>query len=59
MSLAGARRGAATVCSLVVGYTCSSQARAAEELARLPQGSAIALVLSDYPVMREQERACL
>ena len=34
------------------------QARAAEELARLPHGSAIAETLSDYAVIRDQVRMC-
>ena len=32
--------------------------RAADELNLLPDGSAIAEMLSDYAVMREQARAC-
>ena len=38
----------------VVEYSREFQARAAEELALLPQGSAIAVMLADYAVMREQ-----
>ena len=34
------------------------EARAADELNLLPDGSAIAEMLSDYAVMREQARAC-
>jgi hypothetical protein len=34
------------------------QARAAEELVLLPQGSAVAEILSDYAVMREKARVC-
>ena len=41
-------------CPPVVGYGNEFQARAAEELALLPGGSAIAEMLSDYAVMREQ-----
>jgi hypothetical protein len=33
------------------------QARAAEELATLPEGPAIAEMLANYSVMREQARA--
>ncbi len=33
------------------------QARAADELGRLPEDSAIVMMLSDYAVMREQARA--
>ena len=42
----------------VVEYGRKLQARAAEELALLPRGSAVAEMLSDYAVMREQARAC-
>lgn len=42
----------------MVEYSREFQARAAEELARLADGSAIAEMLSDYAVMREQARVC-
>ncbi len=42
----------------VVEYSREVQARAAEELALLPEGSAIAEMRSDYAVMREQARDC-
>jgi len=42
----------------VVEYTREFQARAAEELVLLPERSAIAEMLGDYAVMREQARAC-
>ena len=48
----------ATVCPPVVEYTREFQARAAEELDLLPEGSAIADMLADYSVMRDQARAC-
>ncbi|PKP79142.1 MAG: hypothetical protein CVT81_00165 [Alphaproteobacteria bacterium HGW-Alphaproteobacteria-3] len=48
-----------TVCPPVVEYTREFQARAADELDLLPEGSAIAEMLSDYAVMRDQARACL
>jgi hypothetical protein len=48
----------ATVCPPVVEYTRELQARAAEELGMLPDGSAIAEMLADYSVMRDQVRAC-
>jgi hypothetical protein len=41
-----------------VEYSAEFQARAAEELALLPGGSAVVEMLSDYAVMREQARAC-
>lgn len=47
-----------TVCPPGVEYTRELQARTAGELARLPDGSAIAEMLSDYAVMRNQARAC-
>lgn len=46
-------------CPSVVGYSGEFQARAAEELALLPHGSAIVEMLSDYAVMREQAGACI
>ena len=39
-------------------YSQEFQARAAEELALLPDRSAAAEMLSDYAVIREQARAC-
>jgi hypothetical protein len=42
----------------VVEYTREFQARAAEELGMLPDGSAISEVLADYTVMQDQARAC-
>ena len=51
-------RGAAE-CPPVVEYSRELQARAVEELAHLPEESAIAGMLADYAVMREQARVCL
>lgn len=48
----------ATVCLPVVEYSREFQARAAEELGVLPDGSAIAEMLADYSAMREQGRSC-
>ena len=48
----------ATVCPPVVEYSQELQARAADELDLLPDGSAIAEMLSDYSVMRDQAPAC-
>ena len=45
-------------CPPVVQYSREFQVRAAEELALLPEGSAIAEMLSDYAVMRDQARSC-
>jgi hypothetical protein len=47
-----------TVCPPVVEYSRAFQARAADELDLLPDGSAIAEMLADYSVMRDQARAC-
>jgi hypothetical protein len=48
----------ATVCPPVVEYSREFQARAAEELDLLPEGSAIVEMLADYSVMRDQAGAC-
>ncbi len=48
----------ATVCPSVVEYTRESQAHAADELGMLSDGSAIAEMLADYSVMRDQARVC-
>lgn len=45
-------------CPPVVEYSREFQARAAEELALLPENSAAVEMLGDYAVMREQARAC-
>ena len=50
--------GRLATCPPVVEYSREFQAQAAEELTLLPEGSAIAVMLSDYAVMREQARAC-
>jgi hypothetical protein len=42
----------------VVDYGREFQARAAEELALLPEGSAVVAMLADYAVMRQQARVC-
>lgn len=47
-----------TVCPPVVEYRREFQARAADELNLLPEGSALAEMLADYGVMRDQARAC-
>jgi len=46
-------------CPPVAEYSREFQARAAEELALLPGESAIAEMLADYAVMREQARGCI
>lgn len=54
----GSERRIATVCPPVVEYSREFRARAAEELGGLPDGSAIAEILADYSVMRDQARGC-
>lgn len=50
--------GGLRACPPVVEYSREFQARAAVELNSLPNGSAIADMLSDYAVLRAQARAC-
>ena len=54
----GGSEPAVTACPPVPEYSRELQTRAAGELALLPDGSAIAEMLRDYAVMREQARAC-
>lgn len=44
-------------CPPVVEYTTAEQARAADEVEALPEGSVIVRMLSDYAVLRDQARA--
>jgi len=53
---AGFEASGVAACPPLVEYSREFQARAAEELAMLPDGSAIVEMLSDYAVMREQAR---
>ena len=55
---AGFEPGGVAACPPVVEYSGEFQARVAEELATVPRGSAIAEMLNDYAVMREQARLC-
>lgn len=50
--------GGLAACPPVVEYSREFEARAADELTLLPELSAIAEMLSDYTVMRDQVRAC-
>jgi len=50
--------GRQSACPPVMEYSRAEQARVAEEVAALPQGSPIAEMLADYAVMRDQARAC-
>ena len=54
----GSDGGGPGACPPVVQYSREFQARAAEELVLLPEGSAVAEMLADYAVMRDQTRAC-
>lgn len=54
----GSEPGGLAVCPPVVEYSRERQARAADELMLLPAPSAIAEMMSDYAVMREQSRKC-
>lgn len=54
----GSERGIATGCPPVVEYTRELQARAADELDLLPEGSEVAEMLADYAVVREQAWLC-
>jgi hypothetical protein len=50
--------GGPVACPPFVEYSGELQARAAEELALLPEGSAMAEMMADYAVVREQARSC-
>jgi hypothetical protein len=52
----GSDGGSLGACPPVVEYSWEFQVRAAEELALLPEGSAVVEMLADYAVMREQAR---
>ena len=52
----GSDRSGPGACPPVVEYSREFQVRAAEELALLPEGSAVVGMLVDYAVMREQVR---
>lgn len=45
-------------CPPVVPYSAADQARAAAEVAALPEGAVVVRMLSDYAVLRDQTRAC-
>ena len=53
---AGFEAGGVAACPPVVEYTREFKLQAAEELAVLPNGSAVVEMLADYAVMREQAR---
>lgn len=47
-----------SACPLVVTYSEAEQARVAEEVATLPEGTLILDWLANYTVLRDQARAC-
>ncbi|MDP2739266.1 MAG: hypothetical protein Q8O82_11365 [Pseudorhodobacter sp.] len=47
-----------SACPPVVDYSRPQQARVADEVATLPEGTLIIGWLADYAVLREQARAC-
>lgn len=49
---------AVRICPPAVDYSREFQARAADELTLLPEESAIAEMLADYGVIREQALSC-
>lgn len=55
---AGFEANGLAACPPVVEYSREFQARAAEELAMLPDGSAVVEMMGDYAVMRDQARSC-
>jgi len=56
--MAGFEANGLAACPPVVEYSRGFQARAAEELGFLPDGSAIVEMMGEYAVMRNQARAC-
>jgi hypothetical protein len=54
----GSDRPRVAVCPPVVDYEAELQERAADELVVLPERSAIAEMLADYGVTRDQARTC-
>jgi len=45
-------------CPPAVPYSAADQARAAAEVAALPEAAVVVRMLSDYAVMRDQARVC-
>jgi hypothetical protein len=54
----GFEPGGVAACPPVVEYSWEFQDRAAEELALLPDASAIVVMMGDYTVLRDQSRYC-
>ncbi len=57
-AMVGSNPPIAIVCPPVVEYSRETQARATEELDLLPEETAIAEMLADYSLMRDQAGAC-
>ena len=57
-AMGGSESGRLAACPPVVDYGREFQAQVAEELMLLPEPSAVAEMLSDYAMMRDQGRAC-
>ena len=55
---AGFESNGLAACPPVVDYSRELQARAAEELALLPDGSVVVEMMRDHAVMREQAQIC-
>lgn len=55
---AGFEATGSAACPPVVEYSRELQARAAEELAMLPDRSVVVEMMGDYAVMRDQVRTC-
>ena len=55
---AGFEASGVAACPPIVEYSREVQARAAQELALLPEGAAVVGMMGDYAVMREQARVC-
>lgn len=51
-------RSSSVVCPPLIGYTEAFQMRAADEVEKLPEGSALLTLIIDYGQLRDQIRAC-
>ena len=47
-----------SLCPPVVEYSITDQARAADEMDALPDGTTVVRMFNDYAVLRDQARAC-
>jgi len=53
-----ASRSVTVVCPMIVEYTPAFQMRAADEVQKLPEGSAVLTLVEDYGQLRDRIRAC-